>query len=192
MKRLALLTVAALALATAAASDAAVLTLTAPTTSVAVNQPVTVQVSLSGLADGEALDFLGATIDVSKSLFALPATPAAGAIVPAAGLADFDADVIDVPAEGKWEVSAFYISLDGSNLVTANGTFYTFELIPTAEGTLTLDFLPDSLMATTAPNGDALSLTAGTPLQLTVSVPEPAVVLPLLVSTILLPRRRRA
>ena len=150
-----------------------------------VDQSITIDVNLTGLADGDALDFLAATVEFDDSLFGTPLITV-GDIVPDPegflGIADPDL------ADGSFDA---FFTLSGVDSISANGRFFRFTTTALAEGSGTFTVTFADAMGVNA-NADPIDgADAGAPLTFTVVVPEPATALLLAVPAVLGLRRRR-
>jgi hypothetical protein len=141
-------------------------------TNLSVGQDVTFNVVLSGLAAGQSVDFLAATVDFDATLLGTPNSVNPGAIVPDS------AAFFGAPSSGQ--ADAFYddsLSLLDTP-ITQNGIFYSFDTTVQAAGSGMLAFesasaqvgAPGSAMDVSIDSTFTLSFNAGG--QSTV-VPEP-------------------
>ena len=136
----------------------------------AVGQTVRFDVLLSGLPSGAALDYLAGTVTFDSSLLGSASAITAGGIIP---------DPTGFVGAGfSGEADAFYDAVFFSvtnTPITANGVFYTFDVVTQQPGSGILTFDLTSLAATDG-NNDPVPLGAGTELSFTVkgaAVPEP-------------------
>lgn len=144
-------------------------------TTLSVGDTVTLDVSLSGLAPGEELAFLAATIGFDDNVFGAPLAVDPG-IDPPGILPDplgFDGTRSPGLADGLFDA---FNTASGNDRITTNGLFYTFrlEVQPSAvvgPGQIAFGFV-DALL----PDFSAPMITTSDPLSLTV-VPEPTAAL---------------
>jgi len=127
---------------------------------VLVVQQVTINVVLSGLEEGETLDYLPATVLFDSAILGSPTTPIAGPIVP-----DENLFFADVGESSDFVTGLFDACSDPESSITSDGVFYSFSVTAAAPGSTSLSFEPDPLLE---------GVTLGNPLNLTSVVPEPA------------------
>jgi hypothetical protein len=139
-------------------------------------QTATFDVSLSGIQQGQTIDFLGATLHFDSNILGTPTLPIAGDIVPSSG--------VFLPAVGPGLSDASYLSVDSTTLITHDGVFFRFSLTPIASGSGTISFSdginpPDVFVDyTNADSSTGNNISAGPDLSFQVpgvsAVPEPS------------------
>ena len=152
--------------------------------SLAVGQTVRFDVVLSGLPSGGALDYLAGTVTFDSSLLGSAFAITAGAIIP---------DPTGFVGAGfSGEADAFYDAVFFSvtnTPITANGVFFTFDVVTQRPGSGILTFDLTSLAATDG-NNDPVLTGAGPDLPFTVTtaaVPEPSSFVIALTSLVICP-----
>jgi len=110
-----------------------------------VGQPVTFHVELAGLGEGRQLDSLSATVDYDGDLLGVPAI-SSGHILP--DMLDDPLDFVASAYPGQADATFLTFGADTENHIVADGIFFSFEVIPLAEGTGIIAFNLDGVDAT--------------------------------------------
>lgn len=175
------LTVVLLAGSLACAQPSLSLSLSKDPATLIVGDNVTVSVNLAGLALGQEIDFAGATVNFSSTVFGSPVTITGGPII----LNPSDLLLASGPgfADASYDTTS---NLLDPQPITGNGTFFNFNLMVLAggQGQIAFDF------ADLLDDGAPVSFTLGAPVEYTATVPEPSSLI-LLAGLPLLLRRRR-
>ena len=103
---------------------------------IVLGKALTVEVDLTGLGAGDVLEFLAAEVVYDSTQFD-PPTVAAGGIVP--DVAGFEADEFAALAGATFDMVE---TTSGTDKITANGMFFTFDITATAlgSGSVSVDF----------------------------------------------------
>ena len=177
----------------ASAASIVSLALAADQTTVAIGQPITVRVELTGLTAGDQLDSLAATVSYDNTLLGIP-TVTAGPIVP--NPRDDPLDLLISTGPGVADVAFLTFGTAAADHITTSGIFFTFSATALAPGTvdIAVDFAGATLFNSANP-GDptVLLIEPGQPFSLTI-VPEPHTISLALMFAIALQRchRKRA
>ena len=101
-----------------------------------LGDPITIDVALSGLASGDTLELLAAEIVFDATRFGLP-TISPDVIIP--DIAGFVADEFPGLAGATFDMLD---TTSGSDRITTNGLFFTFQIVPraTGSGQIAVDF----------------------------------------------------
>lgn len=114
-----------------------VFALTASPSSVAPGDVLTVELELTGLAPGEELDSLAATIHYDDTLFGPPSI-ALGGILP--NPLDDPFDVLIIEDAGLADVSFLTLGLASTSHIQANGLFFSFNVAALRPGNAKFSF----------------------------------------------------
>lgn len=135
--------------------------------SLRIGTPVSLSVELRGLAVGDSLDYVAATVAFDGSLFTAPSfTP---------GLAIPDPTGLVFHAEpGLADV--FYDELEGDLLakITQSGVLFNFSVTPVAAGNGSFEFQFSDALGHLAAGGAIDGIGAGSAMPFSVVVPEPS------------------
>ena len=105
--------------------------------SVMLGQTVTVNVGLSGLAAGDELDFLAATIGYNPARFGVPSI-SPGAILP--NPLDNPLDFVTFAGPGIADGSFLTFGVTSADRITGNGVFFSFAVMATSPGAGSFEF----------------------------------------------------
>ncbi|MCC7085530.1 MAG: hypothetical protein IT427_11035 [Pirellulales bacterium] len=134
-----------------------------------VGQPVTFEINLSGIASGQEVDFIAATVVYDSSLLSPPVITA-GDIVPS------PADFFSLEDAGLADATFQTFGVDPSDHILADGTFFTFEVtvLAAGSGSLGFDFVDATRFNAQNPlSSIPLTASDGPPLDFVAVVPEP-------------------
>lgn len=163
-------------------AGAASVTLSSPSSfgDLRVGQVVTVDVSVDGLAGGDELEFLFASVEYDDSLFEIVGDVRAGEIVPSPLHAPGDFQPLTTGAFAEATFETFGLDeAGGEDHITANGQFFSFDLRATGRGTSEIGiFSAEGLLFNEDNPADPanLDLSAGGTLSATTAIPLPPAV----------------